>query len=370
MSGDTIGANLYPDNIELGEYTIAGQYTSQVAGLNWSVVIACIYDYAGNLVAGNTYAGMYSGVQYNKFATYAEANKYIDMLNADNKQDGIISVYMCPDRASTESVTTTTFSVPKKLDYGMNYAPGYNKLYTSPYNFLYVSNNQGQGAAYQYEYFDSDTCEFKIFSDCTPSMTYILVPQNYKGLSSNWNERLELNVNVPCTYNTDYYKAWLAQHNTEMGVKNLSMAASAVTMIGGAIAGNPMAAIGGGASLTSGITDRVVQLSQAKAQPDQAHGATASPSYFALGKFEFTAYQMQVTEQFCRIINGVWKATGYPINKVKVPSTTTFSRYNYTKTQNAIVAGNVCLQHRQRIEQAMNAGITWWHGDFIGQYDA
>lgn len=367
MTPDTYAKNLYPDNIEKGEYVINGFYKSHNTD-DMGIMIASIYDAAGSLVQGYQYAGVYSGVAYVYCQSVEVANDYIKRMNDDNKQDGIVAIYMCPKLAFDRDVVKSTIAIPKKFDNIDGYKARNMKAYTSPYNFLYVSNNQGQSATYQYEYFSTGNCMFDMYLECTPAMTFVLVPRNYKGVEENWNEKLTMQLNIPCTYNTDYYKAWLAQHNTEMGVKNLSMASSGLQLVGGLATGNPVVATIGGAGLVNGITDRAVSISQAQVHPAQFSGTTSSVVDYQLGLFEFSFYAMQIRQEFARTCDSVWDATGYPLNELVIPDTKSRPRYNYTKTSNACIFGNICLQHRKRIEQALNDGITWWHGDWIGDY--
>lgn len=366
-NSDVIGSNLYPENIELGEFNISGFYKTFNTN-KWGIMIASIYQASGALAEGYVYGGVYSGVSYVYCQDVETANKYIKMLNDENKQDGIVAIYMCPTIAFDRDVVKVKVTIPKKYDNISGYTPKNAKLYTSPFNFLYVSNGQGQTATYQYEYFNSQQCEFNCYLECTPSMTFVLVPLNYKGVEENWNEKLDLQINIPCSYNTDYYKAWLAQHNTEMGVKNLAMAASGITAIAGAVTGNVAMMASGGFGVGSGILERVQSVSQAKVQPAQIHGNTSAVINYSEGQFEFAFYQMQVQQEFARVADSVFSSTGYTLNEVGVPDINSRPSYNYTETANAIVRGEVCLQHRKVIEEALNNGITWWHGDWIGDY--
>ena len=57
-----------------------------------------------------------------------------------------------PKKFNTEINKVTAFS---------DYTPKNNKCFVYPYNYLFVSNNQGSNNIYKYEDFNTETCVFE-----------------------------------------------------------------------------------------------------------------------------------------------------------------------------------------------------------------
>lgn len=373
IDSDVIGSNLVPENLELGQYISANGIEKSQLFNKWGIMIASIYEASGAIHSGGMYSGIYSGVDYVYCQDAETANNYIQKMNDENKQDGIVAIYMCPTNFFQRDLAVFESGTPKKYDNIDGYVPRNNKLFTYPYNFLYVTNFQGNCAEYHYEWFNDGNCRFEVAGDCTPSMQVIMSPKNYKGVAVNYNESITLSNFPPCTYNIDFYKAWLAQNQTSLTSANLSSAMSALTQValigGGAATGNiPMTAAGViGAAST--ITGAVGKRQHAKAQPDQAKGATTGVTQFALKNYDFGYMKMQISQEFARIIDGYFTMYGYQTNEVKTPNCTGRQSWNYVKTANANVTGHICFDDLARIKQIFNAGITFWHGDFVGRYE-
>ena len=59
---------------------------------------------------------------------------------------------------------------------------------------------------------------------------------------------------------------------------------------------------------------------------------------------------------------------GYKVNTLKVPETNSRESWNYVKTINISIAGNVPSNYMEQIKSMFNSGVTLWHGDYIGDY--
>lgn len=388
---DNIGDNLVPEDLELGEYIseqpyITDSYTNYVY-----IVVAATWEYdptAGTYTdfGGGTYSGMFSGLCYNLFPNTAQGRQDAAdcILNAGSKSDGIVAVFFAPVMFYQESSPSITgFQRPKHLTDFEGYTPHNNKLYTYPYNFMYVTNFQGNSAIYRYEFFKdalgafSNVCSFKLKGDFSPSSSVMLYPQYYKGVDDNYDEMIQLKGYPQVAYATDAYKAWLAQNSASLttslaaGIATPAMAGVGTLVAGGALAvAAPELVVAGalvGAIVGAG---RVLsQVYQHSIMPDQAHGNQGGTMMIANGLLAFGLYPKHITGEFARIIDGFFDMYGYACHKVKVPNTCVRNHWTYTKTIGCKIVGNIPCDEEEKICKIYDKGITFWvNPNEVGDY--
>lgn len=381
VTSDNVGDNLVPDDLELGEY-ISDDFdgTNQLG--TKSIVVAATFDKNLDDNPGGTYSGIYSGLYYNVFDNYSEVNEFINDVVNDNKASGIVSIFMMPKNMVGEiggTVKTYEVNKSKKVTGQIDgYTPKNNKLYTYPYNFLYVTNLNGVGVPFPYEYFtDPSNCTFILSGDMSCNPQVVLCPTNYKGVPANYNEKIILDGFPQCSYNTDSFKAWLAQ----TGVSQLvSLAGGTAAVAGGvasynaavaagttalAIGGVPIAAVAGLVSV-AGV---VAGVTQHATLPMQAQNAQGNSAMMALGLKDFAFMRMHIRSEFAKIIDEYWEVYGYPVHRVKIPNISTRRHWNYVKTIDVNIIGSVPADDMAKIKACYNNGITFWrNGSEVGNY--
>lgn len=360
---DTVGANLIHENLELGDYVSASFDGTNMMGEK-AIVVAATTDAEGTKVSGGTYCGIYSGLYYSVFDSYSGVNAMIEKLTEGNKSDAIVSIYMMPKAFVGDigsSAKTYDITKPMKLDNINGYIPKNKKLFTHPFNFMYISNMQGTSAEFHYEYFDAISCTFGLAADMSCNSQVILYPQNYKGISANFNEKMVLDGFPQCAYTTDSFKAWLAQNGASTAV---SMLGSALTTGVGMASMNPMVAASG----AMGIASTLAQTTATASQPRQAHGASGSTANFAMGIKDFAFMQMSIRKEYAQLIDEYFSMYGYATHRVKVPNIKGRPSWNYVKTLEAKIIGSVPFGDMEKIKAMFNSGVTFWHGDYVGDY--
>lgn len=382
---DTIGANTVPERVELGDYISDGVDGTEMLG-NKSIVVAATFQYfpeSNEIVdmPGTMYGGVYSGLCYNAFPTTetGEANvtKLIQKASEAGKDNGIVAIFMIPTSMLTDSKGSGkkyTISKSKNINSLGSYTPRNNKLYTYPYNFLYVTNIQGNSAAYPYEYFSGSTCEFVLGGDCSPNPSCILYPLNYKGAQANIDEKLTLSGWPQCAYNTDAYKAWLAQNSASLATGGITSVMSAGVGVAGALVmSNPVTAgiaIGMTAvSLFTKIANTVATVHEHSIMPRQAHGSTGSTTMEALGLLDFAFMHKHIKPEYAEIIDGYFDMYGYATNRVKIPNRNGRPHWNYVKVLGAVLVGSVPADDMKLITNIYEKGITFWNNGYdVGNY--
>ena len=363
---DDVGDNLVPDNLEIGEY-ISDDFDGTGLLGNYAIVVAATFDENLDDAVGGEYSNIYSGLCFNVFQEPESVNNFITKATNKNKSSGIVSVFMMPNSMVAEPNSPPAYhsiEKTKKIDGAIDgYVPHNNKLYTYPYNFLYVTNLNGVGVPFPYEYFsDADNCEFSLVGDMSCNPQVVLVPNNYKGVPTNYNEKMVLDGFPQCSYNTDSFKAWLAQNSAGQMV---SVGTAAASVIAGVATGGIGLAVTGAIS----IANTLAQVVQHATLPQQAQNAQGNSAMVAMRIKDFAFMHMHIRSEFAKIVDNYWDMYGYPCHEVKTPNRNQRPHWNYVKTINANIVGNIPADDLAKMKSIYDAGVTFWkNGDEIGNY--
>lgn len=164
-----------------------------------------------------------------------------------------------------------------------------------------------------------------------------------------------------CAYSTDSFKAWLAQNGASTAV---SVLGSAFTTSVGIATQNPMTIAGGALS----IAGTLAKISETASLPRQAHGSTGSSASFAVGIKDFAFMHMTIRREYAELIDDYFDMYGYATHQVKVPNITGRPSWNYVKTIDSKIIGSVPFDDMNKIRSIFDSGVTFWHGDWVGDY--
>lgn len=369
---DNIGDNLVPENLELGDYVYKDLGLTSLFNL-YQIVIAATFDKDMNDATGGMYGGVFSGLHYNVFSTWQSAASFISEATEQNKAEGIVSIFMLPIAftADYQSTIPEVFNIErdKKLTDIDGYVPKNNKLFTYPYNLLYVTNNEGNVANYAFEYFNTDKCNFNVSGAmcCTPEC--MLVPLNYKGVEKNYNEKLTIGNFPQCAYTVDTFKAWVAQNQNQLALNAIN--AIGTTATGAAAMYASKGILGEGMTLSGiqQIGNLVASVSDKSTLPPHARGGGGSIINMANQIKGFQFYYAHIRAEFARIIDDFFNAYGYATHRVKIPNRVIRPHWNYVKTVNVSLTGSVPSDDMAKLRQIYDNGVTFWrNGDEVGNY--
>ena len=76
----------------------------------------------------------------------------------------------------------------------------------------------------------------------------------------------------------------------------------------------------------------------------------------------------QISDEYINILTEFFRKYGYKVNRVKIPNLHTRQSYNYVRTIDCVITGNVNENSLERIKSIFNSGVTLWHTDDIGNY--
>lgn len=289
------------------------------------------------------------------------------------KNDAVFGVYMCPkyfintegsdlhyEGQSAPYNLSKVISKPSSLD---GYTPKNKKLLTFPYCCLNVSNNNGSNNTYQYELFKDNNCMFNIKGVPTVGGSLKCVPYQYKmgGEYYNESEGIMAGKYPTLSWSQDAYINWLTQNSVNLGV---GVASNLITILGGMLAtgGRALAGAGNIVSGSLGIASQIGQIYEHSLTPNSAKGNTNGGDINVSSNSNgFYFYKTSIKKEYAKIIDDFFSMFGYKVNSVKVPNITGRPNWNYVKTIDCNITGNIPQTDILAIKQIFDNGVTFWH---------
>lgn len=392
---DTIGLHTLPENLETGEYIVNTEYvdpnldnflddTSYVIGASVDINSSTSpYPFTG----GGVYNGIYSGVKYYAYkfspgsSPVQAINQKLQEISENGQADTITGIFIVPSflapvNASGAEITNTdspysyTFQFPKT--YGLNgYTPKNNKLYTHPFCYILGMNMNGNSNIYRYEDFSQNYCEFEVKGVLCPGGSIRLVPHYYKGIWANESESLILGKYPICNYSVDMYTNWLTQNSVniagstissdDINISNANI--GGLTNILSTLASGNILGVGAAFSNAhSDIANALIAKKQHELIPPSVRGnLNAGDVISSDNKNNFRFLRMSIKAEYAKCIDEYFSMYGYLINEVKMPNINTRVNWNYVKTINCNLEGNIPQEDLQEIKNIYNNGVTLWH---------
>ena len=407
VSDDAFGKHTVPENLDVGEFVINGYDTFDQYANDYLIVVGCTKlpnEIWANYLATadtptNVYNGTFSGLYYITFQTPKDATMFLVAMDSDGIADAVYSVFMIPKSIvtftswNTHTVCNisftlggTSFSTTYDIYYHLipnsaiqanmatnvtitrnttlnGYTPKNNKMFTSEFNYMYVTNNNGGDAKYNYEDFYNNSPTFNLVGAVCPGCSIRLVPQNYK----NFDQGGQTNICNPyglvggkyptCSWSSDSYTNWLTQQSVNISLDSIGTVAS--TLIASSV--NPAMAVIGGLGL---IQDAIKQNKQQEVIPPQAKGNTNSGDVtWAMGYNQFILYKMSCRYEYAKICDDYLSRFGYKVNEIKTPNLLSRTKFNYIKVggTDELISGNIPARDLEEINAIFRKGTTIFH---------
>lgn len=373
VNDDTIGLNTVPENLELGEYTSHNVYQdNNLNDLRYVIQTTKFVGTDDDPLATNFGGVCAPGGAY-ICSSISQVVNIIKALTDKHGADVITNVYMVPAKiindSTSDSLEYSGQSSP--ISYNVNidkptdingYVPRNNKLFTYPYTYLMIDNNNGSSNILQYENFATNDCEFEIAGVPTVGGSIKCTPKFYKNQGTFEQDGIMAGKYPTCGWVNDTYTNWLTQNAVNIGIgvasSGLQIASGAGLMLTGAGA---MAGAGSILNGAMGIAQSVGQVYQHSLIPNSAKGNTNGGDInTCYNKNKFYFYGMTIKEEYAKIIDDYFSMYGYKVNRVKVPNKAHRQRWWYTKTINVNINGDVPQSDMQKIKNCYNNGITFW----------
>ena len=314
--------------------------------------------------------------------------------NADGHIEDVNNIFILPNLSITESqldlhtasvgeqefnwYTLTYNTLPTKFNTTINnrtsfsnFVPKNNKCFVYPYNYLFVSNNNGSNNIYKYEDFTTENCIFENQFSIAIGGSGRLVPKNYKNMITNDDEALPTGKYPTCAWSSDAFTNWLTQNGVNL-VSSIALTAGGVaTAIATGGATLPIVA-GAITSVAGTVAGTIGQFNQASLAPNISGGQATGDVIWACNRNKFTFREMRAKTEYLKIIDDYFTRFGYAIKSLELPNITGRRYWNYVEigTSEEIGYGEVPSKYMDIINNSCRRGVTIWHNhENVGNYN-
>lgn len=415
VNDDSIGLHTIPENLDVGEvvqenvvedYTYSNNLGYWVAvASNWKIKDGSTGEELLESSKGTQNAGI-SVLNNNVFGTeiflfkitmlksYTDVALFLLRTNVDKHIADVENIFILPNAAieennltqHTASVSgnnfnfyTTSYNLtPIKFSTTINkitsftdYTPKNNKCFVYPYNYIFLSNNNGSNNIYKYEDFYSEKCEFENQVSVTIGASCRIVPRKYKKMNYADDEAIALGKYPTCGWSSDAFTNWLTQNSVNIAVSaGLTAGAITTTIATGGVTAPILAGVTN--TLAGQVGNLIGQFNTANLLPNIKGGQATGDIIWASDRNNFTFRQMRVKTEYLKIIDNYFTRFGYAIKKLEVPNITGRKYWNYLEIGGSDVVGygDVPVKFMDIINNACRKGVTIWHSHSdLGNYN-
>lgn len=403
VNNDTIGLHTVPENLDVGE--VICEYTTEDSSYKndygYWVAISSNWDIhqqkqnAGISVYDNTIFGSQLFLfNITDTSDFRNVVLFLYKTNTDGHINDVQNMFILPDVAIelsklnsfTESVGGQSFSY-YTMQYDMSIesfdtniskrhsfsgiSVKNNKCFVYPYNYLYVTNNQGSNNIYKYENFSSSNCVFSNQFSIAIGGSGRVVPLDYKGMSINDDESLSLGKYPTCGWSSDAFTNWLTQNAVNIPISlgltagNIASSSMGNTEGGSNVAGATM-------SVANSIGKLVGDFYKSSLLPNINGGQAIGDVIFSANRNCFSFKEMRAKDEYMKIIDDYFTRYGYKIMRLETPNITGRAYWNYVEigSNEEIGYGDVPTKYMEEINRSCRKGVTIWHNHSnIGNYN-
>ena len=362
---------------------------------NMSVIAVSLFRKDGKTQAPiSVVNGVYQGLNYLEFTTKDELQTWLYAMTDNGNINDITSMFMFPHALmSTSGVSPTiTKNIAKnQINMVTGYVPKNKKLLCYPYNFLEISNNEGNIAVYRLENFKNsgDNAVFRIEASLSGTPTVAILPDNYElegrespasDSAKNYSHMLTIQNYPQCAWAIDTYRAYCAlnqnvmsnlqsvqfplmrQHAIARGAESGLSAFTALTRLdaGGAFKGAAGAyfAI---KDTQAQISAQMAQYADLQLQPPQIAGNVSGSITASTYYKTFEIRRVSITLEQAKIIDNYFSLYGYKVNTFELPNCDSRPHWTYLKMLYTNIVGDIPADDMTRIKEIFENGIRFWN---------
>lgn len=393
VNDDSVGANTVPEGLETGEY-ICNQHVIDDSMDDITTELMFVLSTTLDLspspssvtkfpMAGvRKYNGVPSGCVYYPLFSTQDLTTVLNAVADKGQMDAINGLFIAPkmmlgsatgpEMPESNAPYTYNNSISKMTTL-QGFSPKNRKLLCFPYNYLVVSNNNGNSYTYHYEDFSTGTCDFKIDMAISPGCSIKMIPKNYKGVVENDEFAINMGKLPICSFPCDMYTNWLTQNSINIGgvtmssddINSATIATNSImSSIGSILSGDLTGSITSVANGFASTANALITQKQHELIAPQARGnLNAGDVTTSEGKNTFHFYKMSVKAEFARILDDYFTRYGYKVNRLKVPNITGRTYFNYVQigADEVVGIGSMENSYMETINNIFRAGTTIWH---------
>lgn len=346
VNDDTIGLHTLPENLDVGEVieeqetedesygNLFGYYVGVLS--NWRIKDGSTGEELLPINKGSQNAGIsvYDNTVFGEelflfnitsLESFRNLALFLIRTNYDGHIEDVKNIFIIPNMAISNAdliqhnavvgevsfnwytinynTTPTKFNttINKRTSFS-NFSPKNNKCFVYPYNYLFVSNNNGSNNIYKYEDFTTENCVFENQFSISIGGSGRIVPKNYKNMSTNDDEALPAGKYPTCAWSSDAFTNWLTQNGINLVASIALTAGGVATAI--ATGGATMPIVAGAISSVAGtIAGTIGQFNQASLMPNIAGGQATGDVIWACNRNKFTFREMRAKTEYLKIID-------------------------------------------------------------------
>lgn len=346
VNDDTIGLHTIPENLDVGEVIEEQETEDESYGNEYGYYVGVLSNWeikdgsdgtevlpsskgrqnAGISVYDNTVFGekLYLfNITY--LSSFTDLALFILRTNSDGHIEDVKNMFIIPNLAINVSqlvehnatvgeqnfnwytlnydITPTKFNtnINKRHNFS-DFNPKNNKCFVYPYNYLFVSNNNGSNNIYKYEDFTSENCVFENQFSIAIGGSGRLVPKNYKNMNTNDDEALPTGKYPTCAWSSDAFTNWLTQNGVNLVASIALTAGGVATAIASGGATLPIVA-GAITSVAGTVAGTIGQFNQASLMPNISGSQATGDVIWACNRNKFTFREMRAKTEYLKIID-------------------------------------------------------------------
>ena len=409
VSDDTVGSNTIAEDVYLGEHIYSNYPTTFPIAEGGNIKLMPVLflsaayripeaagEYTFNKVTNNLPQSLvvWSGTRGGTPGSWQnQLNAFLDGLAQQSKLDAIIAGSFLPEfvleKADSSTVGTgstaglygyyydfsdagiilSTYEQDIDLKWGTSSYKN-NKLYTYPYSYFFLTNNNGDKVDILPQYMavqsgESDYTKRKItlnfLCDISPTPVLTAYPTDYQGGELSTHSTTLQNFPTLATTG-DAYINWLSGHTASIlyniGSNIVNMGVSSALQ-------NPQGMI----SSAGGVIETLTALEDRSKIPAEVKTMPGNIGNYAAKKFEFSIVKCQLKAEVSYMIDNYFSMYGYKVNRLGTPEFGTRQYWNFYKIPICNVYADIPSEYLEDIRTQFQNGITLWNTTDVGNYN-
>jgi len=270
-----------------------------------------------------------------------------------------------------------------KYDAGDNYTPRNNKCFNYPYYSMYLTNQKGLNARYDFSLMmNRSSVTFTLYGDTSINSPLLLIPSNYKHADGK-DYALNIGTMPQVQYRSTLYNYYQQQ---ELQAKTTGL----MNAVGGAVnAGETIASaatsknagsavtsvLNSGINLGMSIADTIntlnyMQMTQQNTPPS-VHNLTGNSDLMVkMGAMVPSVRVHALQKDLMKSLDDFFDVYGYQVNHIGTPNRAVRKQWTYIKCGYVNLKSNAPADDTADIVHIYQNGITFWrNGDNVGNYD-
>lgn len=263
---------------------------------------------------------------------------------------------------------------PNEYQYSVNlntisgYTPKNNKCFCYPYNAIVLENNCGGRVVLKPELFNGLTradhnisIMYSFVVSANPSLFAFV--KNYRNITYNFDCAIAFNNFPAIPFKYELYSNWLAQNKNAITMNYISRDIGMVSSLLNKSAGG---LVSGAVGMFSDYANQLDLKNRGSVMNGVPQG---NEILYSGGAGIFVSQECFKTE-YISMVDDFFSHYGYLVNETKTPTFHKRPNYDYIKTRDINIVGDIPNEDIEEIENIFNDGVTIWHNaNTYGDYD-